>query len=438
MDILQNNKFRSKVQSRVSLPELGRGLLLLYIITMPFVSAFAFTGTLSIPLFFALGLFILMGLEIISSGKLPVGFLGFDLLIIFLFFFLVLFSFLINGLGNSKALNHTIAYVSTFLLFYAPIKFILFKTEDKNKLLRQVLQFITYTTIISAVFGNIEFIAANFFDIALNTYIPRPIEGEKMYNPLVVSLFIRARGFEAESGHFTFMMELFSPLTIYYMYFSGFCKWHLFQKILIVIFIFFSFIFAASSASFIIIPLAIVLAVLVHIKKIPPYVKRHSRKFIIASSITVFLLMVFNYFLSLYALILLSLSDKLDSGSFDDRQERIDFFFNKFSFLSPVKKISGVGPAGFDVLGFDDSKSILSLYYSITFELGFLGLLLIVLLLVYFILNTLKIKTKIGFFLMVSVISGVIHYYFIANFWYPWFWFIAAFTIFCSKKLSNE
>ena len=85
---------------------------------MPFVSAFAFTDTLPMPLILAVFLFVLMLVKITRSGKFPEGFLGFDLIILFLFFFFVVLSYLINGLGYTKSLNHTVAYLSTFLLFY--------------------------------------------------------------------------------------------------------------------------------------------------------------------------------------------------------------------------------------------------------------------------------------------------------------------------------
>ena len=432
MDILQDKKLGRKVHNWLTIAYWNKILLLLYIFTMPFVSAFSFTGTLSMPLFLVVFLFMLMGIEVISSGKLPPGFIGFDLLLICLFLLLVIFSYATNGLGNSKALNHAIAYTSTFLLFYITVKFVFFITENKNLLIRQVLQFLSFTTIVSAAFSNAEFILNNFFGFDVNEYIHRPLEGEEFYNPMVVGLFVRARGFATESGHFTLMMELFSPLVVYYMYFSGFCKWHAALKVLFVISIFFSFVFAASSASFVIIPVAIALAGLVHLKKIYFYVRRNPSGILIASTIATFIILVFNYFFSLSALVLLSVTDKLDSSSMDDLQSRIDFFYNTFTGFDFIKKLSGAGPAGHEILGYE--QSILSLYYSIPFELGFLGLLLIVLLFLYFIACTLKIKTKIGFFLLLSVISGVIHYYFISNFWYPWFWFIAAFAVFCGKK----
>jgi len=48
----------------------------------------------------------------------------------------------------------------------------------------------------------------------------------------------------------------------------------------------------------------------------------------------------------------------------------------------------------------------------------------------YIIYHAIKIKSTIRFFLLVAITSGIMHYNFISNFWYPWFWFVAALTIF--------
>jgi hypothetical protein len=430
MDILQNNKPGEQLQKRIDLDYWSQLILWAYIFTMPFVSAFAFTGTISLPLIFAVALFFLMILRLLQIGKLPVGFLGMDIIIICLFLFLVIFSFLINGWGNSKSLNHAVAYVTTLLIFYAGIKFTLFSISDKKFVVKKVLQFITYTTLISAAFAAFEFASSNFFGLNINNYIPRPSESEAWYDATVLALYYRARGFAPESGHFTFMMELFSPLVIYYFYFSGLCKWSRFLKGLSVFIIILSFIFALSTASFVIIPVAFLFASLIYARKIFLYVKRYFLKFMLTTTIISAIILLLNYFFSFYTLIFLSITEKIDSDSFYDRQAKINFFYDNFSRFGLIRKLIGAGPAGYILLGFDESNSILSLYHSITFELGFLGLFLIILLFAYVIVEALGIKNRIGFFLLVSLISGVMHFYIIANFWYPWFWFIAAFTVF--------
>ena len=412
--------------------------LSLYLLTIPFVSAFAFTQIVSFPLIFSTALFALMIIKFLKTLSIPAGFMGLDIIIIGLFLFLVILSFAMNGWGNSKSLNHTIAYLSSFLLFYVAIKFSFFNAKEKNKLLIKVVKLITYVTIISALFANLEFMSANLFNINLNDYIPRPTETEAFYNATVLGIFYRARGFAPESGHFAFMLELISPLTIYYLYFSGACNWTKFTKALTVVAIVLSIIFTVSTASFVIIPIAFLFALLFYFKSFLRYLKINTKKFLFTTGIVAVIVILFNYFLSFYALIILSITDKLDSTSFDDRQARINFFYERFFNLDLIHKLIGTGPSGYTLLGFDESNTILSLYYSITFELGYLGIFLFSIFLLYVFWNTVRIKSKIGFFLLISIFSGMMHYNFIENFWYPWFWTILAFAVFCNKYYSKR
>jgi len=438
MDKIQNNKHKSHLQSILSIDNWINLFLSLYILTLPFVSAFAFTPIISFPLIFSTILFVFMVIKILRSLNMPNGFMGMDIIIIFFILFLVIFSFVINGWGNSKSLNHTVAYLSTFLLFYVAVKFAFFNAKNKLSLFKKILQLVSYTTIISALFANVEFTSSNLFNINLNDYIPRPTETEAFYNATVLALFYRARGFAPESGHFAFMLELLSPITIYYLYFSGFCKWSKLIKIFIVSAIVFSIIFTVSTASFIIIPLAILFALVIYLKSFIAYIKRHTIKFLISTGILTAVILLFNYFFSFYTLIILSITDKLDSTSFDDRKERINFFYERFLHLDFIHKLVGTGPSGYTLLGFDETNTILSLYYSITFELGYLGIILFSLFFFYIIFKAIRIKSKIGFFLLISIAAGIMHYNFIENFWYPWFWTVGAFAVFCNKYFHNK
>lgn len=438
MDILQNNKRGAGIQKLINLDNWNSLFLSLYLLTIPFVSAFAFTQIISFPLIFSTILFCLMIISILKTFSLPAGFLGLDIIIVSLFLFLVILSFVLNGWGNSKSLNHTVAYLSSFLLFYVAVKFSFFNAKDKTKLFIRVLRLVTYITILSALFANLEFIFANVFNINLNDYIPRPTETEAFYNATVLGIFYRARGFAPESGHFAFMMELISPLAVYYLYFSHICNWPKFIKALTIIAIVLSIIFTVSTASFVIIPIAFLFALLFYLKSFLQYLKKNTKKFLLTTGIVTVIIILFNYFLSFYALIILSITDKLDSTSFDDRQARINFFYERFFNLDLVHKLIGTGPSGYTLLGFDESNTILSLYYSITFELGYLGIFIFSAFLLYVFWNTVRVKSKIGFFLLMSVFSGMMHYHFIENFWYPWFWTILAFSVFCNKYFSKQ
>lgn len=440
MDILQNNKPRAELQRGLTIEYTSYILLLLYIFTMPFVSAFAFTGTISLPLIFATFLFMLMIIKALRYLKLPQGFLGFDILIILSFLFFDVLSFIINGWGNATSFNHTVAYLSTFLLFYVAIKFTLFSISDKNLLFKRVLQVITYTTLLSAVYGNIEFVSSNAFGVNLNDYIPRPGLDAEYYTPVVLSLFYRSRGFAYESGVYTQMLELFTPLTIYYLFVSGYCKWIKSVKIFFTATMLLGIIFAASSASFVAIPIAIIFSGLIYGKKIFRFFIHKSIWYYLRALIVILVIFIVNNYLSIYTSILLSITEKLDSFSMNDRQSRINFFFNEFSRFSPLKKTIGAGPAATDLLGVDGNHVVISLYYNVTFELGFIGLILLIFLLGYIFVNIISIKSKIGFFLCISFIAGVIHYYVVHDFWVPWFWFTGVFSIFVNRnfKISEQ
>jgi len=438
MDILQNHKPGARLQKRLTIEYLSYILLLLYIFTMPFVSAFAFTGTISLPLIFSVFLFILMIVKMLQSRKLPPGFLGFDILIILFFLFFNIVSFVINGWGIAISFNHTVAYLSTFLLFYITIKFTLFNISDKNLLFKRILQFISYTTIISALYGNVEFISSNAFGVNLNDYIPRPAQYSDPYTPVVLSLFYRSRGFAYESGVYTQMLELFAPLTIYYLFFSRFCKWTKSLKIFLSITLFLSFVFAASSATFVALPIAVFITCCFYIKRIYYFLRHRSFFYYLKGIIVLIIIYIINNYLSLYSSILLSLTEKMNSYSMYDRQNRIDFFNSTFSKFTPLKKMIGQGPAATDIIGVDGWHVVVSLYYNVTFELGFMGLFLLISLFAYISLYSLSIRSKIGFFLNIAVISGIIHYYVVHDFWVPWFWFIAVFSIFFKKKFDSD
>lgn len=437
MDILQNNQSGAFVQSRLTIEYWFRKILLFYIFSMPFVSAFALTGTISFPLVLAVFLFCLMGLAMIESSSSPKGFVGYDLLLILLFLFWAVFSYLINGFGIAKSLNHAVAYLSTFLLFFVAVKYAMCYIKDPQWVFKNVLLVITITCFLSVTYANAEFISSNILGIDLNDYVHRPTAEDMSYRPTVVGMFFRARGFSAESGHFAFNIELFWPLAVYYLYFSGYCRWPAIIKGIFLLLTFSAFVFATSSASFLIIPVAGAIAVMLYITKVIRFIKKHLLGFFLGIGFIAGFITFLNYYLSFSTLLLLSLTDKAGSGSFDDRQDRIDFFYDKFFQFDLTTQLIGTGPAGFEVLGYDESKAILVLYYSIPFELGLVGLLLLSAFFLYILIQAARIRSAVGFFLVISVMSGIMHYYFIANFWYPWFWFIGAFVFFCKNRLAK-
>ena len=383
MDILQNNKHRTPIPGWLGITFWNKRLLQLYILSLPFVSAFSYSGTITISVLLAACLFSLMTISILEFLKSPPGFIGYDLVLFGLLTIITIFSFMVNGVGNSTSFNHTIAYTTTFLIFYGAVKFSLFRPHNKEWVFLQVLKGLAYVTFISALFANAEFISNNFFDHDLTQYIPRPGEENDTYRPTAIGLFYRARSFSPEPGHFAFMLEMFAPVTIYFMYFSGLCKWNGFFKGFTVVLIVLSFIFAVSTASFVIIPAAVLLASIIHFKKIVAFLKRQTTRFYLTSAVITGITLFINFTFSISSLLLLSITDKKEHG-LDYRQENINFFFQKFFTFDFTQQMIGAGPAGVNILGYDEQSAILNLYYSVCFETGYLGLFLLLALFSYF------------------------------------------------------
>lgn len=435
MDILQNYQYRQQVQGIVGLSALGDRLLLLFVFTLPFLSAFAITPIFSIPFLLSVMLFALMLYSIWVQKKLPEGFLGFDIIFVSCILLLVLFSYLVNGRGHSKSLNHTVAYISTFLLFYITIKFLFFNSLRAEWLFRKVLVVLTATVLVSAVYAIIEFVLNNYFNININDYIYRPPEGVKDFDATVLALFTRSRGFAVESGHFTFMMEQFSPLVIYYLYFSGHCHWKKIFKALSLVLIIASFITAFSTASFIIVPVSITVVSLLYLRPVILFIKNNLFKVVISVLLVAIALVVLNQFYPIFDWVWLSIVAKLEFGGYSYRENNLNFFFTTFSQSDITNKLIGIGPAGSRLLGFGTSHAILNLYFSFTFEIGLLALLFFMLLVIYCLFHIPKLKKSFGYFATISVLAGMMHYYFIGNYYYPWFWFVLVFILFAARKV---
>lgn len=434
MDLLQSDKYRQQLQADVKVRSIGERILLVYIFFLPFLSAFALTPIFSIPFLISILLFGWMFLSVLIQQRLPKGFFGLDIFFVCWILLIVLISYLFNGRGSDKSLNHAIAYTSTFLLFYIPVKFILFNSLYPQLLFRQALKVLTITVLISAVYAISEFIFNNFLGIDLNNYIYRPPEGVRMFDATVLALFARSRGFAVESGHFTFMMEMFSPLVVFYLYFSGYCKWNRVFKLFSVLAIILSFIVAFSTASFVIVPIAIALSAVLYLKSILRFVQSHFIKITFALAAIAFVLIILNSFVPVFELIIQSVKGKLGGGGYDYRRNNIDFFFTSFSNFPVAAKLIGIGPAGTLLLGFGTSHAILNLYFSLAFEIGILGLFCVLLLILYCLLHITRLNPPLGFWVTISVLAGLMHYYFIANYYYPWFWFLLVFIVYCSKK----
>lgn len=402
--------------------------LVVYILMMPFTSAFAISGTINLPILAGVFLFLVALIQLLSTRKVSNNIISIELASIFLFLFFVLTSYVVNGRAYSFSLNHLLAYFSSFILFFVGPLFFLAHSDNPKKIFETVLKYVFIAVLVSAVFSIFEFVLTNFFSIIFTDYVPRA--NVKDYDPMITGFLIRSRGFAEESGHYGFMMELFAPISVYYLYFSKYCNYSNTLKNIFTFCIVLSIITSFSVSTFILLPFCLVLSLIIKFKLISKAIVQQAKKIIITLVILIIIWQIINLFIPLNEILLITLDEKFDSFSLNDRLERSNYFWSTFPKLPLENILFGSGPSWYKILGLDESFSFLSLYQTITFENGLFGLLCIVVLLTAVLIKLLLIKHKISIFFLTSILCGILHYNNISNYWYPWFWFLLAFILF--------
>lgn len=400
---------------------------------MPFTSAFCISGSLSWPLIWGsistvfILVYLLTGKKLYNVNIKSLYFILFFLLTIAL-------SFFINDVLNppdsfvfGKTINHLFAYFASFINFYVTT-FLLFNLNSEAVSPYQITKIINWVLFFSCVFAIIEFIAKNVFSIDFDQIVPHPAV-EKMNALALGDIFrsIRARGLAEEPGHFAFMINLLFPLAVYRLFFyqePHFPKW---AKLGFVSVFIIALILTFSTAAFVVLPISLFLSFIFFRK----YLINHLVKIFIGAG----LLLLFAVLLDNYVPILTQLALDIDqkasnSGSMDDRTSRAELFQTYFKNAPILNKLIGYGPSGYLRAGLEaDIDSFLVLYQTFLFETGVIGMLIYISFLVFILLQIRKIIFPLSFFLFFSFTMGIFHYFFISNYWYPWFWFICSFII---------
>lgn len=412
-------------------------IFICFIFCMQFISAFAISGTINLPVIFGVFLLGFGVLNVLNYRKISLKIFCIEHLIILFFLCFVLLTLIVNGRNSSSAINHTLAYFSSFLLFFSgPLLFFFQPNSNHENIFKISLKIIFYCVLCSSVFSLIEFSLTNFGGINVTDYVPR--YAVKDYDPLVVGFLIRSRGFAEESGHYTFMIEILGPLAIFYLFKTNFCKIKYSYKIVCLLAILLSILTSFSVSSFLIIPFSILLVLSLNFRRSILYLKKKYVSVIAICTALVLLYLVVDARFSITEIIQITITQKFDSFSFDDRKFRADFFQNTFFKLPIENQIIGVGPSGVKLLGYDESYTFLSLYQTISFEIGIIGILLIISLFVIIMAKAYLIKKPISAYFLVAIFSGIIHYNSISNYWYPFLWFVMAFFVFYYYIINVE
>lgn len=398
---------------------------------MPFTSAFCISSSLSWPLIISSFCTFFLLIFFISGNKITIP-NGKPVLLITFFLLFISLSFFVNDILSppssfifGKSINHLFAYIATFINFYISSLFLLNLNSDRinpNK----IATLITWILFFSCIFAIVEFVAKNAFQVDFDRIIPHP-SVEKMNALALGDIFksIRARGLSEEPGHFAFMVDLFLPIAAYYLYFSHQCKFSKSTKIVFVFVFVITIIITFSTAAFFALPIGLFISF--------GYFKKHLLTYLPQIIFAGILLLCSAIILDNYFPIITQLALDIDqkannSSSMDDRSLR-SYLFQMYFIKAPIiNKLIGYGPSGYLRAGMEaDSDSFLVLYQTFIFESGIIGFLIFISFLWVVFLNIRNIIFPLNFFLFYSFILGILHYFFISNYWYPWYWFICAF-----------
>lgn len=336
------------------------------------------------------------------------------------FWLLLTFSFVVVSDGE-KCRNHWLLWTYPFFTYFFVFKNELSRLFTLEEIKSQVLKVIAFATIFACAFSTFEFCCSNFLGIDLN-FIPRGTVED--YTPF--DGFFRARSFAEESGHFSFFVEIFGPLSIYWILNNLNASFKLVTIGVIVlglvatmsaVGLLFMFVYIGMFANFYIVEQN----------------SKVSAKFLFLISLIAILVVITvvypEVFSTIWDLIMMKLNP--ENVSHADRASR----FSAIEKMSGIAYLIGYGPAAFSTLNVD---SFISFYLGVFMNTGIIGLWLFL----CFCLSIFhKIKSirdaNLRFALKTSFFFACAHLAFIDIIYVPWFWVMLSIAEVVSKKNSK-
>lgn len=413
-------------------------LIHLYILSLPFVSAFAYSGTLTLSLVLALCIFILNALFVVAGKPAPerlrVPVISYFFLLVF--YCIAVIAYLYSGLGEKKAFNHLLAYSTVILLFFLSIVFALHRNAAKLPV-GTLLRTVTVIVVISCLFTLFEAISYNLISLDLNKYIPRPSIED--YGATALGKIVRVRGFAPESGHYALMLEILGPLALYDVFVARKESLALWRKITLLLLLLSNIVLTYSTASFAVIAASSAALLFLYALTFFKLFMRGIVKPGVVLGILIAIPLIFKLEqkLTVFNSIYMSIQDKL-GGSYSqrDREEKFENMVQRYKDADFIHQAVGFGPSGFRIAGLENAA--ISLYPTYLFETGFLGLVFFLMFLGMALFLLLTLRSTMKYFLLFAFIAATAHYYFIGDYWYPWFWFLIAFMLYVRSAEQRD
>ena len=388
-----------------------------FIISIPFLHAFAISAWLPLPLLMAMSCFFIIGFK----DKFTIGFKREDSLLLITLFMGVFMNISYSNQIGSKNFSHIIAWVTSVFFFY-------FWTSSWIRTSRlnyfSLGKFATYALIITSVGVFLDFILANVFGYYLSDIIPYSFDEMEVTQSLD-GLLSRPRGLSAEPGFTSVIFEMFLPLA--YLYLKNFKK----RKYFIYFFSILSYLILTSAASIASILTAFILMQLIFNKK--------SQLFLKLIIYTIIILVLVNFYLNLssdFDVFKFIIGEKLDRFLMGDdiRAEILNSLISiwksnplgiGFGTISQSFQIGNAAIGSVPLYG----SGALNLYLEVLVASGFIGFLSFIAFILAKIKNVFKTDNiTLKRVLLFALFSVSIHHFFISEVYFPMIWVLLALT----------
>ena len=336
-----------------------------------------------------------------------------------LFFWLLLtFSFIVMSNGE-KSLNHWFLWTFPFFSYYYVFKNELFQLFTLSEIKDKIFKYTTYATLFACSFSVLEFCCKNFLDIDLDFISRGTVED---YNPFDGGFF-RARSFVEESGHFSFFVEIFGPLSVFWI--NKNLKFPL--KLLALAIILLGLMATMSGVGLLLLGIYIFMFFDFYLFRKKTSTRVKVKLFFYAIGLFFLLIVLYpDFFSNIRDLIAIKMVS--DNVSYIERVGR----FAAIDKISGLAYLVGYGPAAFSTLNVD---SFISLYLGILMNTGIIGITLFTLFCLSKYRSIKKIKDEdCRFALKCSFLFACVHLVFIDIIYVPWFWVLLSLIDVIYKK----
>lgn len=395
-------------------------LLRLYLFTLPFTYAFsAREGLVTLTVAVAALALVFCLFQVVFGGiRIPSKF---PLLLLILFCLDLVFSIIDENIANEKTINHFAAYSGSIALF-GLVPMLLVSRVDGDKTTSVICKDLVLIARLCCVVAIVQFWMNNFTRYTFEDFIPYPqgIEAQSMF----LGRFIRSRGFAAEPGHFSLLLEMLVPFVAYTerrIWLRQ--RWRLLIDVTL---IFLGFCCIGSPTGFIILGVSYVVAQA--ISGGGPRASTLGLLLISCVTIAAAYELVIRDLVGGASLIDVAwemISGKLDSSSADVRADRFALGWTLLSEATTLQLMFGYGPASYYNLNLGD-QSIIQLFQLLLVESGIIGTGLFVGAFISLARSARKTLTDAKLFYFWSMFALVLHYSFISNYYYPYIWLLFA------------